>query len=151
MQNHKQLAVVLGIVEKDGKFLILQRVDDTPIWHHKWELPGGKIDINESPLVAVQREVLEETGLKIQKPELLGIHTHHWNLPDTVQQTFLIVYRSEAKSDDVVLDPEENDGYKWVTLEEFLDIPDCDHLEANREMILELYEPLCRRNAENKV
>jgi 8-oxo-dGTP diphosphatase len=101
---------------------------------------GGKIEAGETPAEAVRREILEETGLQIETPELLGIHTHHWTLPEHTQQTFLIVYRAKASSGEVTLSLEENDLYKWVTLEEYLAMT--DHLGANLNMIQEVYVPL---------
>jgi 8-oxo-dGTP diphosphatase len=138
---NNQLTVVLGILERDGKFLIIRRVDpDESMWHEKWELPGGRIEPGESPLVALHREVFEETSLQVKKPELLGVHTHHWNLADSTEQTFLIVYRAQVSGEDVVLRDDENDAFQWVSLDEFFTID--NHLDANREMIAELYKPL---------
>ena len=140
---HKQLTIVVGIIELGDQFLILRRVDDVPMWNHKWELPGGKIEAGEIPVDALRREVFEETGLQIREPQLLGVHTHHWHLPELTQQTFLIVYTASADSEGVSLNPEESDAYQWVTLDEFFMIP--DHLEANKEMITSLYAPFKQR------
>jgi len=88
---HKQLTVVIGLVEKDGKFLVIRRHEpEVEMWHQKWEFPGGKINQDESVLDALCREVKEETGLDIHEPELLGVHTHHWDHPKFIQQTFII-------------------------------------------------------------
>jgi len=135
------MTVVLGIIENAGRFLIIRRVDNEPMWHHKWELPGGKIEPGETPLEALHREIREETGLSVSSPKLLGIHTHHWHLPDRTQQTFLLAYRGQVNrpAEPIALDPAENDAFRWVTLEEYLAIPEAEHLGANREMILQLY------------
>ena len=39
----------------------------------EWQLPGGWIEIGESPQQAAQREVLEETGLSLVEPQFVGI------------------------------------------------------------------------------
>ena len=54
--------VVAGILERDGRILICQRKADQahPL---KWEFPGGKIEPNESPEAALERELNEELGI----------------------------------------------------------------------------------------
>lgn len=39
-----------------------------------WSIPGGRVEPGEYLVQAVQREVLEETGLVIEVGDLLGIH-----------------------------------------------------------------------------
>jgi 8-oxo-dGTP diphosphatase len=47
-----------------------------------WELPGGKIDPGESPVVALHREVAEELGVEVELgPELAGPQAAGSGLP----------------------------------------------------------------------
>ncbi|MBU1201147.1 MAG: NUDIX domain-containing protein [Nanoarchaeota archaeon] len=48
-------------IEKDGKTLLLHRIK-----HNYWELPGGKIDLGETPIQAAIRETKEETGCDVK-------------------------------------------------------------------------------------
>ncbi len=51
------------IVNAEGKFLMVK----THKWSHKWGIPGGKIKYEESSEAALEREILEETGLRVKK------------------------------------------------------------------------------------
>lgn len=39
-----------------------------------WNLPGGRVELGESPWQAVVREVHEETGLEVEVRRLLGVY-----------------------------------------------------------------------------
>ncbi len=60
--------------EKREKILITRRADNG-----QWCLPGGRMECGESATEAVEREVFEETGLRIRVTRLIGIYTSpHW-------------------------------------------------------------------------
>lgn len=48
----------------------------------EFQLPGGGIDPGESPLAALHREVLEETGWRIAAPLRLGAFRRFTYMPD---------------------------------------------------------------------
>ncbi|HXZ95571.1 MAG TPA: NUDIX hydrolase [Burkholderiales bacterium] len=54
-------AVVIIAVLDDG-MLLLERQYRYPLHSHFYELPAGKIEPGEDPLLCAQRELLEETG-----------------------------------------------------------------------------------------
>ncbi|MDZ7639212.1 MAG: (deoxy)nucleoside triphosphate pyrophosphohydrolase [Bryobacterales bacterium] len=57
------LLVVAAVIKRDGKFLIAQRREggSFPL---KWEFPGGKLEMGESPKEALHRELMEELGIE---------------------------------------------------------------------------------------
>lgn len=135
---NKQILVVVGIVEFQGKILTTRRVSvGNPQWHQKWEFPGGKVDAGESPEEAVIRELQEECGLDTYAPELLGIHTHIWHVGELTQQTFLATYRLQTDSDKVELCEKEADAYLWLEPEAFLELEDT--LGTEKELLTTLY------------
>lgn len=136
---NKQILVALGLVEHNGKFLMLRRVSPRPEWHHKWNVPGGKVCPGESVEDAVRREIMEESGIPVGALQPLGIYTHHWSLPEHTQQTFLALYHTTALHNVVTLQQEENDAHCWVNLDEFYTMDDL--LDGSVEMIRALYSP----------
>jgi 8-oxo-dGTP diphosphatase len=63
--------VALAVVKDMSGHVLLVRSARRP---NRWELPGGEVEKNESPVAAVCREVDEETGIQIEAPELVGIY-----------------------------------------------------------------------------
>lgn len=48
----------------------------------EFQLPGGGIDAGESPIQALHREVLEETGWRIATPRKLGVFRRFTYMPE---------------------------------------------------------------------
>jgi len=60
----KQIEVVAGVIFRQGRILITQRLSHVA-WGSYWEFPGGKIEPGESPEQALVRECLEECGIDV--------------------------------------------------------------------------------------
>ena len=61
---------VFGIIFDDRQRVLLCHRRDYDLWN----LPGGSMEKGESPWDGVLREVMEETGLKVEIIKLLGIY-----------------------------------------------------------------------------
>jgi len=61
--ENKIIVAVKGIINHNGKILIIQRSDDDETGANTWEFAGGKIDFGENLEDALIREVKEEVGL----------------------------------------------------------------------------------------
>lgn len=57
------------ILNENDEILLQQRMNKT------WGCPGGLMDIGETVIESLKREVLEETNLKIENPQLFGIYS----------------------------------------------------------------------------
>lgn len=75
--------------ERREKVLLTQRADNG-----RWCLPGGHMESGESASEACEREVWEETGLKVRATRLLGVYSN----PDQ-----LVIYKDGNKAFFVVL------------------------------------------------
>ncbi len=71
--------VVAAVIERDGRYLITRRLQDTHL-AGLWEFPGGKIWPGEPPEAALKRELREELGVEAEIGELL--ESVDWTYPE---------------------------------------------------------------------
>jgi ADP-ribose pyrophosphatase YjhB (NUDIX family) len=60
---------VRGAVFRGGKLLLVRERTDGG-----WCMPGGWADVGDSPSAMVEREVLEESGLRVRAARLVGVY-----------------------------------------------------------------------------
>lgn len=65
----KRVAAACIIRSEDGAVVLLK-----PTYKPGWELPGGGVELDESPYDACFREVQEELGLERRPKRLLGVN-----------------------------------------------------------------------------
>jgi 8-oxo-dGTP diphosphatase len=64
------VVAVGGVAVRDGTLLLVERGTDPEAG--RWSVPGGRVERGETLASAVEREVLEETGLVLRCGPLLG-------------------------------------------------------------------------------
>lgn len=121
--------VITAIVQKDGKFLILQRAAGKRRFPNRWTVPGGHLEkddfINQPKDTAeywynvlekaLAREVSEEVGLKIKNVRYVtSLATVH----EDGAPSLVISCLAEYDSGEVKLQPEECQDHAWVDLKE---------------------------------
>jgi ADP-ribose pyrophosphatase YjhB (NUDIX family) len=80
---------VRGAIFKENEILLVQEKMDG-----LWSLPGGWVDIGISPSLAIEKEILEETGLRAEPVKLIAVfdnlkHKHPVHLTHTYTAYFL--------------------------------------------------------------
>lgn len=65
-----------GLITRPAEIL-LTRISPLGFPAGHWALPGGAIDHGEPPIIALQREIHEETGLEVVNARLLDVHDVH--------------------------------------------------------------------------
>ncbi|MBA3947199.1 MAG: NUDIX hydrolase N-terminal domain-containing protein [Herpetosiphonaceae bacterium] len=66
-----------AVIDDDGRILLMQRSDN-----RQWHMPGGALEVGETPAAGVVREVLEETGVRCAPVALVGIYDSRlWDMP----------------------------------------------------------------------
>ena len=100
------------IMDLSGRFLITRRALDIP-HGGLWEVPGGKIEAEETPFEALLREVHEEVGLHIETANFLGEVMHTYPEKSVCLHVFKVLqYQGDAICNDGQLD------LRWVFRED---------------------------------
>lgn len=112
-----------GILEKDGKFLLVE--ENQKKCRGKWNLPAGGLDENESLIEGAKREILEEIGCKVEITGILEI------VNEILEGVNIVCFFFDTKiiDDNTKIDGEEISNVKWFTYEEIINMK--DKLRAN--------------------
>lgn len=110
--------VAVGVILRaDGTVLLGDRPEGKP-WAGWWELPGGKLEPNETVLEALSRELQEELGLTPTEATPWVTYVHHYPTT-TVRLHFCRVTQWDGQPKSL-----ESQQLKWVTPTEALVLPD---------------------------
>jgi 8-oxo-dGTP pyrophosphatase MutT (NUDIX family) len=67
MTEQERLVVGAVIVDDAGQVFVHRRGPDRTLFPNCWDIPGGHVEPDESPLEALGREVEEETGWRLRR------------------------------------------------------------------------------------
>ncbi len=114
------LVVAAGIVKGDSILLARREEPGLVGGHLKWELPGGKVEFGETPEEALQREILEELGLRVIPRTLIPyIHTNVWEKAGQKRHYAIICYQSDLVGpNDFMLSGQLTSKAAWLKKDE---------------------------------
>lgn len=77
--------------------------------------PGGKVELGESIVPSIKREVYEETGLKLKTVRICGVKD--WYDKQSKERQLIILFTSDNYEGDVISETSEGKVY-WINEEE---------------------------------
>lgn len=113
------ILIVDAFIKKNNKYLAIKRAKNVEVG--TWEVPGGKVGLNEGIENALKREIKEELGIGIKINKFLG-WGEGFNCPTEYGfkiHRFVLYFDCEIVSGKLRYDNEEISDHKWVTWDEF--------------------------------
>ncbi len=102
----------LCYIKTESHTLMLHRIKKEKDMHkNKWNGLGGKFEAGETPEECVIREVKEESGLEINKPQLKGFLT--FPAFDGLDDWYVFVFTASKFKGSLIDDPEEG-HLEWI-------------------------------------
>lgn len=83
---------IKGVVVRDGQVLLLKNE------RSEWELPGGRIELDETPEQCVAREIAEETRWRVITGPILD--TWMYYIDEAEKHVFIVTYGCYLDGDD---------------------------------------------------
>lgn len=122
------------IQNSDGEFLAVRESEGRDKGTAgKWELPGGRVKVGEDRFEAAEREIEEETGLKVSNGAdvvRIGVESDHL-------VSCYIVYFDEFEGEPRVREKGHHEEFRWVKPEEFLKMD--WHSDAGYDIVPMMY------------
>lgn len=119
------IEVTCAVIIYKSKVLVTLRSESMP-HPYKWEFPGGKVKVGESPEKCIKREINEELGVKIRVEQLLPSVKHTYSDSQIKLMPFICTIAEGS------INLSEHDDYKWIEIDHLREL---DWLEADLKIL----------------
>ena len=108
-------------VNEENQVLLVE-----PAYKKDWEIPGGIVESDESPLRAVVREVREELGLEISPDKLSLAGLDYMAANGDITEALMFVFwggvLDRHQKESIAIDGDELKSYRFVDRSEISDL-----------------------------
>jgi 8-oxo-dGTP diphosphatase len=135
------ILVVAAAIARGNKVLLARRVQpELPEANLKWELPGGKVKLEESPHEALAREIKEELDTEIRVVRLLPhVQSNIYHSKDKLIHSVILAFESVIVRGTKLPSPSEDavGAIRWV---ELTNLDKFEMLPGTKEFVECLYK-----------
>jgi 8-oxo-dGTP diphosphatase len=118
---------VAGIALNEGRYLIAKRLPGGDMGG-RWEFPGGKIEEGEDCWKALEREFMEEFGIKVKATLPIGEAVFKHGEQDFLLSAFWV----ELPRNLMNIALTEHSEWRWASLDEILEL---DFTDSDRKLL----------------
>lgn len=116
----ENIVTVKAFIQKGNALLLIQHENG------RWDVPGGRINIPESLLDGLRREVREEIGVNVTRIDVDHPWVWYWEFQSKsrplIQNIVGVGYPCEVASDEFQPAPPEHVAHAWVTAVQLRDL-----------------------------
>ena len=122
MNEEKFHVGVKALIVNDANKILILKTNPKEAGHYHpehWDLPGGRIKINDSIEETLRKEIEEELGISaIEILELFDTHISNLKIPAGGEMVgiFMVIYKCKIPDEKIKLSFEHLE-YKWVSVD----------------------------------
>ncbi|TKJ17244.1 hypothetical protein CEE44_01790 [Candidatus Woesearchaeota archaeon B3_Woes] len=106
-----------SFIMNDNKLLIIKRSDDNVQKPGIWEVPGGRLGLEENHIEGLKREIKEETGLNIEVVRPLTLRKFTRDDNQRIELTNFLCKLSNPLDKNIKLSQEHTNS-EWIGLDD---------------------------------
>lgn len=128
---HNPVPAAGGVIVRDQRVCLVRRSIQPRL--ADWSLPAGFLEYEESPWACAQREIAEETGLRVTPGDILGVYA---GFDDPRNHAVLIVYRMLETEQLPLVPGDDADRAEFFAVDQ---IPPNIAFRAHRQALRDLF------------